>query len=99
MNEYLELKSVFQSSLNRTRSTSFLEYKKKWVEDNFAQCRECNKLKSLWASLARRSHMEDLWDLKLKEHNSAQGARQELYYANRNLYTGELEKVLIIIHN
>jgi hypothetical protein len=43
--------------------------------------------------------MEDLWDLKLKEHNSAQGARQELYYANRNLYTGELEKVLIIIHH
>jgi hypothetical protein len=68
MNEFLELKTISQSGLNKIRNNSFPKYEKKQDGDNFVRCRECDRLKSLWASSTRRLHAEDLWDLKLKEH-------------------------------
>jgi hypothetical protein len=58
MNECLELKSVFKSGLSRIVNTSFPKYKKKRYGDNFAQCGECDKLKSVRSSSTRRSRME-----------------------------------------
>jgi hypothetical protein len=80
-------------------NTSFLEYKTKWDRDNFAQCIECNRLKSFRASSTRRLHSEDLWNLKLKDHIVAQRTHWKLYYANINLSISEIDKVIIIIHN
>jgi hypothetical protein len=85
--------------LSRIVNTSFLEYEKKWDGNNFAQCGEFDKLNSLQTSSTRGSCMEDLWDLKLKEHIATQRAHWELYYANRNLSISEPEKVLTIIHD
>jgi hypothetical protein len=80
-------------------NTSFLEYEKKRDGDNFARCRECDRLKSLQASSMRGSRAEELWDMKLNEHNALARSHRELYYANRNLSISKLEKVLTIIHD
>jgi hypothetical protein len=47
----------------------------------------------------RGSHAEELWDMKLNEHNALVRSHRELYYANRNLSISEPEKVLTIIHD
>jgi hypothetical protein len=96
MNEFLELKTISQSGLNKIRNNSFPKYEKKQDGDNFVRCRECDRLKSLWASSTRRLHAEDLWDLKLKEHITT---HWELCYAKRILSISEPNKVLTIIHD
>jgi hypothetical protein len=80
-------------------NTSFPEYEKKRDGDNFACCGECDRLKSLRASSTRGSRAEELWDLKLNEHNALARSHRELYYANRNLSISEPDKVLTIIHD
>jgi hypothetical protein len=99
INSCLELKHISKSGLNRIVNTSFPEYEKKRDGDNFARCGECDRLKSLQASSTRGSHVEELWDTKLNEHNTIARAHQELYCANRNLFISVLEKVLTIIHD
>lgn len=66
MNKCLESRTNSQSSLSRIVNTSFLEYEKKKDADNFACCRECDKLKLLRASSTRGLHVEALWDLKFE---------------------------------
>jgi hypothetical protein len=99
INSCLELKHISKSGLSRIMNTSFPEYEKKRDGDNFTRCGECDRLKSLQASSTRRSHVEELWDTKLNEHNAIARAHRELYYTNRNLSINEPEKVLTIIHD
>ena len=99
INSGLELKQISKSGLSRIINTSFLEYEKKRDGDNFALCRECDRLKSLWASSTRGSRTEELWDMKTNENNTLACSYQELYYANRNLSISKLEKFLTIIHD
>ena len=47
LNSYLELKLISKSGLSKIVNTSFPEYEKKQDGDNFAHCRECDRLKSL----------------------------------------------------
>jgi hypothetical protein len=99
INSCLELKQISKSRLSRIVNTSFPEYEKKRDGDNFAHCKECDRLKSLQGSSTRGSRAEELWDTKLNEHNAITHAHRELYYANRNLSISEPEKVLTIIHD
>jgi hypothetical protein len=94
INSSLELKQIFKSGLSRIVNTSFPEYEKKRDGDNFACCGECDRLKSVWASSTRGSRAEELWDMKLNEHNALQRAHRELYYANRNLSISKPEKLM-----
>jgi hypothetical protein len=91
INSCLELKQISKSGLSRIVNTSFPEYEKKRDGDNFARCRECDRLKSLQASSTRGLHAEVLWDTSLNEHNALARAHRELYYANRNLSISEPE--------
>jgi uncharacterized C2H2 Zn-finger protein len=99
INSCLELKQISKSGLSRIVNTSFPEYEKKRDGDNFVRCGECDRLKSLRASSTRRLRTEELWDMKLNEHNVLARSHRELYYANRNLSISEPEKVLTIIHD
>jgi hypothetical protein len=95
----LELKQISKSGLNKIVNTSFPEYEKKRDGDNFTRCGECDRLKSLRMSSTRGSRAEELWDMKLNEHNALACSHQELYYANRNLSISKPKKVLTIIHD
>jgi hypothetical protein len=99
INSCLELKQILKSGLSKIVNTSFLEYEKKRDGDNFARCGECDRLKSLRTSSMRGSRVEELWDMKLNEHNALVRSHRELYYANRNLSISKPEKVLTIIHD
>jgi hypothetical protein len=99
MNECLESRTSSQSYLSRIVNTSFPVYEKKQDGDNFARCRECDRLKSLCVSSTRRLHAEALWDLKFERALCCTTCHRELYYANRNLSISELDKVLTIIHD
>ena len=99
VNAQLDLKKVLASGLSRIRNESFAEYSPKGRGDSFAQCRQCDRQKKLWAACTRRSRSAIIWMKKLEAHGQAQMAHRELYYTNWNLSKNESSKVLTIIHD
>jgi hypothetical protein len=98
-NDQFGLKPVSTTWLSRIRSESFLEYSTKSQGDNFARCKQCDKLKKLRAASTRGSRAEELWTWKLGTHVDAQRAHRELYYANCRLSEKQPKNVLTIIHD